>query len=119
MFTPGASSGPRVIDCCLCVSAEGSVLPIRIATLQRGSPAPLDHHLRPLMTYSLPRISILHLMLVASDEATSGSVIRNAERMSPSISGFSHSSFCSRVPQRLITFILPLSGAGECTHSHA
>jgi hypothetical protein len=38
------------------------------------------------------------LMLVASDEATSGSVIRNAERIYPSISGFSHSSFCSRVP---------------------
>ena len=29
--------------------ADGSVLPIRIATLQRGSPAPLDHHLRPLI----------------------------------------------------------------------
>ena len=27
-----------------------SVLPIRMATLQRGSPAPDDHHLRPLMT---------------------------------------------------------------------
>ena len=98
MVTPGASSGTRIIDCCLWVSASGSVLPIRIATLQRGSPAPLDHHLRPLMTYSLPRISMRHLMLVASDEATSGSVIRKAERISPSISGFSHSSFCSRVP---------------------
>ena len=29
-------------------------------------------------------------MLVASDEATAGSVIRKAERISPSISGFSH-----------------------------
>jgi hypothetical protein len=27
-----------------------SVLPIRIVILQRGSPAPDDHHLRPLMT---------------------------------------------------------------------
>jgi hypothetical protein len=69
-----------------------------IASLQRGSPAPLDHHLRPLTTYSLPRISILHWMFVASEEATSGSVIRNAERMAPSLNGFSHSSFCSRVP---------------------
>ncbi len=29
---------------------SGSVLPIRIAILQRGSPTPDDHHLRPLMT---------------------------------------------------------------------
>ena len=29
---------------------RASVLPIRMATLQRGSPAPDDHHLRPLMT---------------------------------------------------------------------
>jgi hypothetical protein len=95
---PSESSGTRIIDCCLCVSAEGSVFPIRIATSQRGSPAPLDHHLRPLITYSLPRSSMLHLMFVASDDATSGSVIRKAERISPSINGFSHSSFCSRVP---------------------
>ena len=37
-------------------------------------------------------------MLVASDEATAGSVIRNAERISPSISGRSHWAFCSGVP---------------------
>src|SRR6476659_2946713 len=98
MLTPGASRGTRIIDCCLYVSAEGSDLPIRIATLQRGSPAPLDHHLRPLITYSLPRMSMLHLMFVASDDATSGSVIRKAGWISPSISGFSHSSFWSRVP---------------------
>ena len=34
-------------------------------------------------------------MLVASDDATSGSVIANAERISPSSSGSSHCSFCS------------------------
>src|SRR5258705_12841059 len=85
MVTPGASSGTRIIDCCLWVSASGSVLPIRIATLQRGSPAPLDHHLRPFTTYSLPLSSIRHWMLVASDEATSGSVVRKAERFSLSI----------------------------------
>ena len=36
-------------------------------------------------------------MLVASDEATAGSVIAKAERISPSSSGFSHCSFCSFV----------------------
>jgi hypothetical protein len=34
-------------------------------------------------------------MLVASDEATAGSVIRKAERISPFISGFSQRAFCS------------------------
>ena len=37
-------------------------------------------------------------MLVASDDATAGSVIRNADRISPRISGPSHASFCARVP---------------------
>jgi hypothetical protein len=37
-------------------------------------------------------------MLVASDEATPGSVMANAERISPSSSGTSHCSFCSSVP---------------------
>ena len=37
-------------------------------------------------------------MLVASEEATAGSVIRKAERISPFISGFSHFFFCSLEP---------------------
>ena len=37
-------------------------------------------------------------MLVASDEATAGSVIRNAERISPASSGLSHLAFCSGDP---------------------
>ena len=41
---------------------------------------------------------MLHSMLVASDEATAGSVIRNAERISPRNSGSSHCRFCSGVP---------------------
>ena len=36
-------------------------------------------------------------MLVASDEATAGSVIAKAERISPDISGSSHCFFCSAV----------------------
>ena len=52
--TPGASIGTRIIDCCWCGGASGSVLPMKMAILQRGSPAPEVHHLRPLMTYSSP-----------------------------------------------------------------
>ena len=40
----------QVIDCCAWRFAAKSVLPITIAMLQRGSPAPDDHHLVPLMT---------------------------------------------------------------------
>ena len=46
--TPGASMGTTIMDCCLCRGAEGSVLPMKIATRHRGSPAPEIHHLRPL-----------------------------------------------------------------------
>ena len=42
--------GTTIMDCCLCLGAEGSVLPMKMATLQRGSPAPEIHHLRPLRT---------------------------------------------------------------------
>ena len=46
-----------------------------------GFIAPVIHHLRPLRTYSSPSRTIEVSMLVASDDATSGSVIANAERM--------------------------------------
>ena len=48
--TPGVSIGTRTIDCWWCTSASGSVLPMTMRTLQRGSLAPVVHHLRPLMT---------------------------------------------------------------------
>ncbi len=49
-FTPGVSIGIRICDCCEWRCASGLVLPITIAILQRGSPRPEDHHLRPLIT---------------------------------------------------------------------
>ena len=50
---------------------------------QRSRIAPDVHHLRPLSTYSSPSRSIRSWTLVASELATSGSVIANAERISP------------------------------------
>src|SRR5580704_18304206 len=82
IFTPGVSSGTRIIDCCLWAGAEGSLLPINIAILQRGSPAPEDHHLRPLIKYSSPSRTMDDAMLVASEEATSGSVMQKQDRIS-------------------------------------
>ena len=78
---------------------RGSVLPIAIRIRQFGCSAPVVHHLRPLSTYSSPSRSIRIAMLVASELATSGSVIAKPERISPSSSGRSQRSCCSAVPK--------------------
>ena len=71
---------------------------MKIMTRQRGSPAPDVHHLRPFSTYVSPSRRMLDWMFVASDDATAGSVIANAERILPSRSGSSHCFFCSGDP---------------------
>ena len=58
-------------------------------------------------------------MLRASDEARSGSVMANAERISPASSGRSQRSFCSGVPTRSSTSMFPVSGAEQLRHSDA
>src|SRR5229473_1399727 len=88
-------------------------------SLQRGSIAPDDHHLRPLITYSSPSRSILVAMLVASDEATSGSVMQNADLISPSSSGSSHRWTCSALPNSASTSMFPVSGAAQFSASGA
>ena len=52
-------------------------------------------------------------MFVASEEATSGSVIKNAERISPAIKGVNHASFCASFPYFANTSIFPVSGAEQ------
>ena len=52
-------------------------------------------------------------MLVASEEATLGSVIANADLIDPSKRGFNHLSFCSLVPYLSKTSMFPASGAEE------
>ena len=81
--TPGVSRGTRIMLCCRCRSARpGSVLPITMKIAQSrahraGRPplAPVDHVRRRR------RAAIRVAMLVASEEATSGSVMQNAERI--------------------------------------
>jgi hypothetical protein len=51
-----------------------------------------------LMTTSSPSRTAVAAMLVASDDATSGSVMQNADRIAPSSSGSSQRFFCSAVP---------------------
>ena len=58
-------------------------------------------------------------MFLASDEATSGSVMAYAERISPASSGLSQRSFCSGVPTRSSTSMFPVSGALQLRHSDA
>ena len=56
-------------------------------------------------------ITAVAAMLVASDEATSGSVMKNTERMSPASRGLSPFSFCSALPYFHSTSMLQESGA--------
>ena len=110
---PGVSRGTRIMLCWRCLSASGSDLPITMKIAQSGFIAPDDHHLRPLITYSSPSAVIRVAMLVASEEATSGSVMQNAERICASSSGLSQRSFCSSVPNSASTSMLPVSGAAQ------
>ena len=50
---------------------------------------------------------------MASEEATCGSVIKNAERISPFIKGVSHSFFCESLPYLANTSMFPVSGAEQ------
>ncbi len=58
-------------------------------------------------------------MFVASEEATSGSVMAKAERIWPSMSGWSHCDFCSAVPNMCSTSMLPVFGASQLIASGA
>ena len=63
---------------------------MKTKTLHSGLPTPVDHHLRPLMTTSSPSTRAVAAMLVASEDATSGSVMQKALRISARSSGSSH-----------------------------
>lgn len=56
---------------------------------------------------------MVNLIFDASLDATSGSVIRNADLIVPSISGMSHCFFCASVPYLARTSIFPVSGAAQ------
>jgi hypothetical protein len=58
-------------------------------------------------------------MLVASDDATSGSVMPKAERVSALSSGFSQRAFCGGVAQFCSAIILGTSGAWQLKTSGA
>src|SRR5690606_32493805 len=90
-----------------------------MAILHRGSAAPEDHHFVPFITYSSPSRTILARILVASEEATSGSVMLKHERISPFSKGFNHFSFCSSVPNWTRTSMFPVSGALQLKTSGA
>ena len=58
-------------------------------------------------------------MFVASELATAGSVIANADRISPASSGLSQRSLCSSVPNSVSTSMFPVSGALQLKTSGA
>ena len=69
------------------------------------------NHLRPLTTQPAPSRSMRVSMLVASDEATSGSLIAKHDRISPASSGSSQRSRYIGVAKSCSSSMLPLSGA--------
>src|SRR5688572_12780233 len=75
------------------------------------------------MTYSFPEPVLSRRMrvwmFVASDDATFGSVIRNAERIFPSSNGSHHCFTCSGVPYLSSVSMLPVSGAEQLNTSGA
>src|SRR3546814_5542166 len=80
---------------------------------------PVDHHFLPLMTTSSPSRIAVACMLVASLDATSGSVMQNAERISPASRGLSQRCLCSSLPYFHNTSMLPVSGASQLKTSGA
>lgn len=58
-------------------------------------------------------------ILVASEEATEGSVMAKQDRISPLSRGRSHSRCCLAVPYRAKTSMLPVSGAEQLKTSDA
>ena len=117
--TPGVSIGTKICDCLWCFGLSGFETPMKIIILHLGSPAPEVHHFSPLMTYSSPSSTIELEMLVASEEATFGSVIPKADLISPASRGSNHSFFCSSVPYLSRTSIFPVSGAEQLKTSEA
>ena len=87
--------------------------------LHLGSPAPEVHHFSPLITYSSPSSTAVAAMLVASDEATPGSVMPKADLISPFNKGVSHSSFWVSLPYLTKTSMFPVSGAEQLKTSDA
>nr|GMD31567.1 Uncharacterised protein [Ipomoea batatas] len=113
IFIPGEFISTKIMDCCLCIGAVGSVFPCKMRSLHLGSMAPLVHHFFPLMIYESPSLFMEHSILVASEDATCGSVIAKPDRIFPSSKGISHSLICSAFPYRSNTSIFPVSGAPQ------
>ena len=71
------------------------------------------NHLRPLITNSSPSRSIRVVKLTGSEDATSGSVMANAEPISPSSNGTNQRCFCSGVANNCSNSIFGTSGAWQ------
>ncbi len=92
---------------------------ITISSLQWGWATPVMNHLRPLSTSSSPSRRTVVCRLVGSDDATSGSDMAKAERISPFSSGVSHWLRCAGVAKRCSNSMLPVSGALQLNTSAA
>ena len=90
-----------------------------ISSLHCGWATPVMNHLRPLSTNWSPSRRTVVCRLVGSVEATSGSDMAKAERISPFSSGSSHCVRCCALAKRCSSSMLPVSGALQLKTSDA
>src|SRR5699024_12635324 len=93
------------------LSERASLSPSTMATRELGWLSQLINHLRPLVTYSSPSRRMLVCILVASEEATSGSLMAKHERISPASKGFIQRSLDYSLANNCRNPMLLLSGA--------
>ena len=118
-LTPGSSIGTMTHECRPVRGASGRDTPITITKAQSGCAPPVMYHLRPFTTQSGPSRRRLVAILVASEEATSGSVMPKADRVRPSSRGSSQRFFCAEVAACCSMIMLGTSGAWQLKTSGA
>ncbi len=118
MLNPGVPIGTLTIEWRWWRAASGRssvtpvtpVTPVTMAKRHSGCMAPVVTHMRPLITDASPSRRMVVAMLLASDEATSGSAMVTRERISPASSGFNQRSCCAALANRCSSSVLPVSG---------
>ncbi len=112
--TPGVSMGSSSMLCRACLSTSSS--PLRHITISNSVGGRPGRTMRPLRPTGRPQRT---RAAEAADEATSGSDMANADRISPSSRGRNQRWFCSGVANRCSNSILPVSGALQLNTSEA
>jgi hypothetical protein len=101
------------------LSSPSALRHMTISNRQCGCAAPVMNHLRPLITNCVTTRRTVVCRLVGSLEATSGSDIAKAERMSPRAAAAAATAPLRMVAKRCSSSMLPVSGALQLNTSAA